>query len=316
MLQASRQECRLCTSNAGSSYNFLLMKHSLLIAGLIAGLAFAVIFGWGEPAAAAKGTQVSAQSAAPSSAAPKGPSIPVDQANARQARALLDQAIQALGGQAYLSIHDMQFQGRTYSFYHGRPTSNGVLFWRFVEYPDKERIEVTPQRDVAVVYVGEKAYEITYKGPHALEKKDLDDYLRRRRLSIETVLRTWTNDPSVAFFYDGNALADNLPAQQITLINSKNEAVSLYFDPDTHLPMKKTYKWRDPVDKDRNVEEEIYADYKPVQGIMTPYSFTRYYNGDMQNQRFVSAVHYNSGFDEAMFDPNSSYDPNKTVKKH
>jgi len=240
----------------------------------------------------------------------------VDQANARQARALLDQAIQALGGQAYLSIHDMQFQGRTYSFYHGRPTSNGVLFWRFVEYPDKERIEVTPQRDVAVVYVGEKAYEITYKGPHALEKKDLDDYLRRRRLSIETVLRTWTNDPSVAFFYDGNALADNLPAQQITLINSKNEAVSLYFDPDTHLPMKKTYKWRDPVDKDRNVEEEIYADYKPVQGIMTPYSFTRYYNGDMQNQRFVSAVHYNSGFDEAMFDPNSSYDPNKTVKKH
>jgi hypothetical protein len=64
------------------------------------------------------------------------------------------------------------------------------------------------------------------------------------------------------------------------------------------------------------VEEEIYADYKPVQGIMTPYSFTRYYNGDMQNQRFVSAVHYNSGFDEAMFDPNSSYDPNKTVKKH
>src|SRR5580704_11904070 len=313
VLQASGQECPLHTSNAASSYNFLLMKRSLLIVVL----AFApVIFGWGEgrgePAAAAQASaQVSSEPAAP-----KSPSLPIDEENARQARALLDQAIQALGGQAYLNIHDMEFQGRTYSFYHGRPTSNGVLFWRFVEYPDKERIEVTPQRDVAVVYVGDKGYEITYKGPHALEKKDLDDYLRRRTVSLETVLRTWPNDPGVAFFYDGNALADNLPAQQITLINSKNEAVSLYFDPDTHLPMKKTYKWRDPVDKDRNVEEEIYADYKPVQGIMTPYSFTRYYNGDMQNQRFVSAVHYNSGFDEAMFDPNSSYDPNKTVKKH
>jgi hypothetical protein len=285
------------------------MKYQFLI--LL--LAFApVIIGWGEPAAGAQaGAQVSSEPVAP-----KGPSIPVDQENARQARALLDQAIQALGGQAYLSVHDMEFQGRNYSFYHGRPTSNGVLFWRFVEYPEKERMEVTPQRDVAVIYVGNKGYEVTYKGPHALEKKDLDDYLRRRRLSLENVLRTWTNDPGVAFFYDGNALADNLPAQQITLIDSKNEAVSLYFDPDTHLPIKKTYKWRDPVDRELNVEEEIYADYKPVQGIMTPYSFTRHYNGDMQNQRFVSAVHYNAGVDEAMFDPNSGYNPNKPVKKH
>ncbi len=239
-----------------------------------------------------------------------------DEANARQARALVNQAIQALGGQAYLSVHDMQQQGRTYSFYHGRSTGTGVLFWRFVEYPDKERTEVTPQRDVAVIYVGNKGYELTYKGPHAVEKKDLDDYLRRRRFSLETVLRTWVNDPGVAFFYDGNALAGNLPAQQVTLINAKDEAVSLFFDLDTHLPIKKTYKWRDPVDRERNLEEEIYDNYRPVQGIMTPYSFTRYYNGDMQNQRFLSAIHYNQGFDEAMFDPGSGYNPNKPVKKH
>ena len=71
----------------------------------------------------------------------------------------------------------MQQQGRAYSFYHGRPTSNGVLFWRFVEYPDKERIEVTQERDVAYIYTGDKGYELTFKGPHAMEKKDLDDYL-------------------------------------------------------------------------------------------------------------------------------------------
>jgi hypothetical protein len=285
------------------------MKDSLLIVVLAVA---PVIFGWGEPTAAAQaGSQVSSEPATP-----KGQPIPLDQENARLARALLDQAIQALGGQAYLSVHDMEFQGRTYSFYHGRSTSNGVLFWRFVEYPDKERIEVTPQRDVAVIYVGNKGYEITYKGPHALKKEDLEDYLRRRTVSLETVLRTWPNDPGVAFFYDGNSLAGNLPAQRITLINSKNEAVTLYFDPDTHLPIKKTYKWRDPVDKDRNVEEEIFDDYRSVQGIMTAYNFTRYYNGDMQNQRFISAVHYDAGLDEAMFDPNSGYDPNKPAKKH
>src|SRR5208282_6539660 len=97
------------------------------------------------------------------------------------------------------------------------------------------------------VYSGDKGYEITYKGAHDVEKKDLEDYLRRRRFSLEAMLRVWINDATVALFYDGNALAGNVPAQQVTLINSKNEAVSILFDPDSHLPLKKSYKWRDPV---------------------------------------------------------------------
>src|ERR1022692_483269 len=285
------------------------MKHLLFISMLAIALAIPSL--GGLAAAAQAGAQVPAESPAAT-----GQAIPADQENARKARALIDQAIQALGGQAYLNIHDMQQEGRTYSFHHGRPTSNGVLFWRFVEYPNKERIEVTKERDVAYVYTSDKGYEVTYKGPHAVEKKDLDDYLRRRRLSLETVLRDWINDPAVALFYDGNALAGNLPAHQVTLINAKNEAVSLFFDLETHLPIKKSYKWRDLVDKERNIEEEIYDNYRLVQGVMTPWGFTRYYNGDMQTQRFLNAVHYNQELNQAMFDPNSHYDPNKAAGKH
>jgi hypothetical protein len=297
------------------------MKYLVLIRVLSLTLAISV---WADPATAA---QTGAQDSSAAHGGGGGQSTPSDQAstranrgndqeNAHQARVLLDQAIQALGGQAYLSIHDVEQEGRTYSFYHGRPTSNGVLFWRFVEYPDKERLEVTKQRDVAYVYTGDKGYEITYKGAHAVEKTDLEDYLRRRRFSLDTLLRTWINDPNVALFYDGNALAGNLPAQQVTLINAKDEAVSLFFDVETHLPLKKSYKWRDPVDKQRNIEEEIYDNYRLVQGVMTAWGFTRYYNGDMQNQRFVSAIHYNQGLNQTMFDPNSNYDPNKPPGKH
>jgi hypothetical protein len=287
------------------------MKHLLLTVALAFALATCVL----SLAAAQAGAQ-----SPPESAAATGSSVPgtqgKDQDNAHKARALLDQAIKALGGQAYLDIHDLQEQGRTYSLYHGRSSSNGVFFWRFVEYPDKERIEVTPQRDVAYIYTGDKGYEITYKGPRAVEKKDLDDYLRHRRFSLETMLRTWINDPTVALFYDGDALAGSLAAQRVTLISAKNEAVSIYFDMDTHLPIKKTYSWRDPVDKQRNTEEETYDNYRPVQGIMTPYGFTRYFNGDMQTERFVNSVSYNKGLNQAMFDANSGYDPNKPAKKH
>ena len=63
--------------------------------------------------------------------APPSQSIPVDKENARRARAVLDRTIQALGGPAYLNIQDITQAGRTYSFYHGRPNSLGILFWRF-----------------------------------------------------------------------------------------------------------------------------------------------------------------------------------------
>jgi hypothetical protein len=262
---------------------------------------------------------VAAQTAAqtPSNSAPaKDASIPPDQKNAHQARELLEQGIKALGGDTYLKAHDLQEQGRVYSFYHGRPTSNGVFFWRFTEFPDKERIELTPQRDIAYIYVGNKGYEVTYKGQRAVEKKDLDDYLRRHKFSLETILRTWVNDPTVALFFDGNALAGNLAAQKVTLINSKNESVSVFFDIDTHLPIKKSYSWRDPVDNERNVEEETFDGYRLVQGIMTPFGFTRYFNGDMQTERFITSATYSEDLNQAMFDPNSGYNPLKIPEKH
>jgi hypothetical protein len=124
------------------------------------------------------------------------------------------------------------------------------------------------------------------------------------------------NDPTVDLFFDGNALAGSLAAQRITLINSKNESVSVYFDIDTHLPIKKSYSWRDPADKERDVEEETYDGYRLVQGVMTPFGFTRYFNGDMQTERFVSSASYSQDLNQAMFDPNSGYNPIKTPGKH
>jgi hypothetical protein len=263
-------------------------------------------------------SQSPAAQAAPSSASPPAklvPAISPDEENAHKAKAIIEQAIQALGGQTYLTLRDREQQGRGYSFHHGRPNGSGGVFWSFTEFPDKERVELTKERDVAELYVGNKAWEITYKGPHPVEQKDLDDYLRRRRFSLDTVLRTWVNDPSVVLLFEGFAIAAQHPATQVTLINSQNESVTLYFDSDTHLPVKKSFSWRDPTDRQKNVEEEVYENYRQVSGVMAPYNLTRYFNGDMTNQRFLNSVTINQRLDEAMFDPRSGYNPNKPPGK-
>jgi hypothetical protein len=239
---------------------------------------------------------------AQSDSAPPSQTIPVDQENSRKARAVLDQAIQALGGQAYLGIQDVTQEGRTYSFYHGRPNSLGILFWRYYKFPDRERIELTKQRDVVYVYKGDKGTEITFKGPRPQDPKDLTEYLRRRRFSLDSVLRSWLSQPGVAFFYEGTTVAEEKPVEQVTVMNANNEGVTLYLNSDDHLPVKKTYSWRDATDKQRNMEDEVYDNYRPVQGVMTPHTVTRFYNGDMSGQRFLTAVSYNQGVSDSQFD--------------
>src|SRR5437660_5014984 len=189
-----------------------------------------------------------AQATAPPAGSPPSQSIPVAQENATKARALIDQAIQALGGQAWLNIQDTTQQGRTYSFHRNEATSAGVLFWRFVKFPDKERVEMTKQRDVASVYNGDRGYETTFKGTAALDPKLLDDFLRRRAHSVDWVLRRWINEPGVALFYDGPAVAADKPADQVSILNTKNDGVTLYFDTITHPTSKRTFILRDPID--------------------------------------------------------------------
>src|SRR5271165_4687479 len=86
--------------------------------------------------ATAQSSQTTSQQTASPQATPAGnpaqtnaPPIPTDQDNARKAKAILEQAIQALGGQNYLTLHDREQQGRIYGFHHGRPTGAGGVFW-------------------------------------------------------------------------------------------------------------------------------------------------------------------------------------------
>lgn len=233
-----------------------------------------------------------------------GHAVPTDQESVRKATAVLDQAIQALGGNAYLNWTTQTSEGRSYSFHHGEPNSVGTLFWRFKEFPDKDRLELTKKRDVTEIFNGDKGYEVTYKGVRNLDEKDeLTPYMRRRHYSLDLVLRQWLHEPGIALFYDGQTVAAQKETDEVMIMNSKNEAVTLNFDINTHLPVKKSFVWRDPADKQRNVEEEIFDNYRLTQGIQTPFDVTRIFNGDMAFQSFLTSASYNQPLNASMFDP-------------
>jgi len=267
------------------------------------------------------------------SPATSAPADVTDSENSRKARALLDQTIQALGGQAYLTADNKGEEGRWYSLYHGQPRGEGVQYRQFFHFPDQDRLELLGRgtvflplplfgsvdvitvghqkksADFVVIHNGDKGYEISNKGTAAQDKDDLKSYLRRRQHSLQIVLRKWIHDPTMQYFDEGLAIVDGKPTDQVTVLNNQNDAVTVYLDQNSHLPVKTSFTWRDPKDKQRNTEEEIYDNYRLVQGIMTPHSITRTFNGEMSHQRFINTVRYNLPLPESTFDASVTYDP-------
>lgn len=246
-----------------------------------------------------------ATQSAPQSAAPAAPKSNQDlaAANTKQAREVIDKCIQALGGDAYLNIKDMQQEGRGYGFSQNAPTGIGIPYWRSYRYPDKERYEFTKERDWIIIHTGDKGYEVTYRGTQPENAADHATYERRRHYALDFVLRDWIHQPGAAFFYEGTTIVGPKTVYQVTVMDAQNQGATLFIDANSFLPIKRSYSWRDPQYKDMNTEEELYDEYRPEQGVQTPHVITRIFNKEMQSQRFITTVKYNSGLSDSLFTP-------------
>lgn len=253
--------------------------------------------------------------------------------NQKQARAFLDQMIAAMGGEAYLNIQDVKTEVRYGSFYHGKVNST-TIYHRYWQWPDKDRLEFNVNRNISVyfwqwpfaggaapeaparmkdkqeksnaslifIHNGDQGYERTYRGTKLEDPEQLRRYLLSRNYSLSSVLRRWLNEPGVALFYDGPTIAENRPAEKVTIMNARDEAVTLLIAQDTHLPIKKVYTVRNPVYRDHDQEVEVYDNWKVVQGITTPYNTLMTHNGEMVSQQYVLSISYNNQLDPALFD--------------
>jgi hypothetical protein len=107
------------------------------------------------------------------------------------------------------------------------------------------------------------------------------------------VVKVWLKDPNTILIYEGQRLAERHLADQVTLISAQNEAVTIQTDTQTHLPLRRTFQWRDPVYKDKNTDAEEYDDYHVMEGFPTPFTISRYKNDDEVRQYYLVHVKYN-----------------------
>lgn len=235
------------------------------------------------------------------------PPLPDGQTQEQRGHQLLDQMVVALGGPAWLGRTNVSVLGRSAAFFRNAPNGQTVDYAGYHQFagpnrPEAERIEfitdkgmIMPgkKRDVAQVWTSDGGFEITYKGVSPLPREQVNDFLRRRAHSIEAVIATWIKAPGVIVIAEGTTMVQRRQADKVTVLSANNDAVTIELDVTTHLPLSRSFTWRNTQFQDHDEDREEYDDYHVLGGLPTPLTLTRYHNGDMVNQRFLNKVEYN-----------------------
>lgn len=237
-------------------------------------------------------------------------------AEQEKGRALLAQMVTAMGGEKWMHRGTERVEGKSASFYKSAPNPYETQFEEYLRLqPFGERVVIvskqgvfipTTKRDVAEVWTPENGYEISYHGRKPLPKPEVEEFERRRMHTLDVVVNDWLKRPDTLVTFEGSTLEDRTLVDRVSVLTAVNDAVTLSLDQETHLPRSRAFEWRDPLYKDFNKDVERYDDWQPTGGVMTPLTITRYRNGDMVSQRFLTKVQYGLPMDPALFDPDRS----------
>jgi hypothetical protein len=236
----------------------------------------------------------------------------------QRGRKLLDQMLEALGGDAWLHRKNVKELGHLARFFRGAPTGIVVDFTTIHQFADGDRPEaqrigfitdksmILPGKkiDIVQIWTANAGREVTYKGNTALPQDQVDDFYRRQNHSIESIFRVWLKSPGVMVVAEGSTMVERRLTERVSILSANNDAVTLDIDASTHLPRRRTFETRNPKFKDIDEDAEEYDDYHTIQGLPTAFTLTRYHNGDMASQTFFSKIEYDVNLPPGTFDPN------------
>lgn len=241
--------------------------------------------------------------------------------SAAKAKQLLSQVIGAMGGQAYLNVHDTQCDGRIAQFGTAGTLLGFSLFHDLWILPDKHRVEyiskgehsilafILGTDDLLITHGGELVTILNGKEGWTLDKggvsNEPDDVIQTFQEQVKTgmnnMLRRRMNEPGVDIHYAGPDLIDLKEAEWIEFTDSEHHEMRLGVDKYTHLPLRWVVATRNPETRERTEMISSFTQYLMIDGIKSPLS-QELYRGDRKlSQTFLTNCKYNSDLDPQLF---------------
>ncbi len=218
-----------------------------------------------------------------------------------KAQAILDKAIQALGGPAFLSFKTLSTSGRAFAI-SDEQTSGFSLYKSEVEYPDKRRVTYGKNPPVILINNGDHGWELDRYGTISQKREDLRGWQLANRYSLENLLRLRIHEPGMLIQEGGEDFVDMQPVIIVSMVDAQQTEIKLYVHHNTYLPVRIAYHVLNPRSKEWEDHVDVYGDYRLFQGIQTPKHITRFLDGERVSEIFRNTAEYDQNYPAGTFE--------------
>jgi len=234
------------------------------------------------------------------------------QGETHQARGkrVVNEALAALGGDAFLHMQDRVETGRAYSFYNSQLTGLSVatVYTRYLvpvsgKLAVRERENFGKKQDEGFVLLTENgAWEVNYHGATPFEDQRFQNYEMSQLLNIFYILRQRLSEPGPSFYSQGSDTFENQPVEIVDITDAQGRTVTVYFSQFTKLPLRQSFRRRNPTYGDFDTEVTAFAKYRSAGGgVLWPYDIRRERNGDKIYEMYSESVEINQDLGDELF---------------
>jgi hypothetical protein len=225
-----------------------------------------------------------------------------------KAEAIVNRAIEVLGGNSYLNVKTVVGRGFFTSFKDGI-SQIPARFLDYIAYPDKERTEFTGD-GVRVIQTntGETGwlFDGATKTLSDMKGAQIEDFKRSMRTSVENLLHGWWKKENATLGYVGRREAGLARRNEtVRLTYPDGFWIDYEFAAKEGLPAKVIYKTTkkkpDSDETEENTEEDRLAKPITITGITAPWVVDHFVNGTQTSRISYESIEYDHPLPDTLF---------------
>lgn len=241
--------------------------------------------------------------ATPANSPPKVEVTTAQGANDRKAEEIVQRAIAAQGGGAYLGVRTIIGRGYFSQFDKGVALPP-QKFIDYLAFPDRERTEFRGGRGRSIqTNDGERGwlYEQATRSLADMTPEQVANFKIAMRTSTDSLLRGWWRREGARLTYLGRreaGLAKRNEAVRLTYPDGLT--VDYEFGAKDGLPAKTMYK-RKNAEGEEVMEEDRFASYQTINGLTVPFVIDHYRAGEQSSRINYDSIEFNAAIPDTLF---------------
>lgn len=233
-----------------------------------------------------------------------------------KAEAVLKKVVAKLGGEKYLQVKNSIGKGNFTTFKEGQ-TSSFQAFTDIMVFPNKERTEFK-QNGVKYVQTNSGETGWIFDGERKIiseqTKEQIDNFKFGLKTSLDNLLRGGWRGKANLVYVGKREAGIGKRNEVVKVVYEDKFTVEYEFSATDFLPMKVIYK-RMSADNEEVKEEDRYAQFLDIEGVLIPFVVDHYINGVQTSRINYTSFEINKNVPDSIFaKPNDIKELKKDLK--